>query len=111
MRLHVPLVTICVNVIAVLASSDFLDSTTVFIQSLEDASSPISPLAEIKYNPSTLDAEVTEFFTPQLPSESKLVRIGVYDKGTSSWKSATSMTSVESFSKGYRPTLVVSLDG
>jgi len=34
----------------------------------------------------------------------------VYDAATSSWKSSTSMTSAESFSKGYSPTLVLSLD-
>jgi hypothetical protein len=109
MRPIVPLLTLCANAIAILAASDFIDSTTVYIQSIDSTSSP-SPLAEIKYNPSTLDAELAEFFAPELAPELKHVRIGVYDVATSSWKSSTSMTSADSFAKGYRPTIVLSLD-
>jgi len=103
------LLALCINAITSLATSDFIDSTTVYIQSIDSTSSP-SPLAEIKYNPSTLDAELAEFYAPELAAESKHVRIGVYDAATSSWKSSTSMTSVDSFVKGYRPTIVLSLD-
>lgn len=103
------LLTLCANAIGALAASDFIDSTTVYIQSIDSTSSP-RPLAEIKYNPSTLDAEIAEFFTPELAPQSKHVRIGVYDAATSTWKSSTSMTSADSFAKGYRPTIVLSLD-
>jgi len=104
------LIALCANAIVIFAGSDFIDSTTIYVQSIESASSTISPLAEIKYNPSTLDAELAEFFAPESLPESKLLRIGVYDVETSSWKSSTSMTSADSFSKGFRPTFVLSLD-
>lgn len=103
------LVTIWINAIQVLAGADFIDSTTVYVQAL-DSNSPARPLAEIKYNPSTLDAELAEFFAPDLSPESKAVRIGVYDAATSTWKSSTSVASASNFAKGYRPTVVLSLD-
>jgi hypothetical protein len=92
------------------ASSNLIDRTTVYIQSVESTAAPAIPLAEIKYNPSTLSAELTSFDFPELDPESKLLRVGVYDVTTSSWKSSTSTTSAESFAKGYSPTLVLSLD-
>lgn len=101
--------TLCINAVVIIAGSEFIDSTTIYIQSIESVSSPI-PLAEIKYNPSTLDVQLADFFAPALSPESKLVRIGVYDATTSTWKSSTSMTSADTFSKGFRPTLVLSLD-
>lgn len=109
MRLPILLLGLCAQIFTASASSEFTDSTTVYIQPI-DSTSPASPLAEIKYNPSTLDAELVSFEAPELPPDAKLVRIGVYDAATSAWKSSTSMTSTESFSKGYRPTLVLSLD-
>ena len=104
------LVTFFFQIFAAGASSNLIDSTTVYIQSIESSQTPASPLAEIKYNPSTLSAELVSFDAPELSSESKLLRIGVYDVATSTWKSSTSVTSVESFSKGYSPTFVLSLD-
>ena len=97
-------------VLAFAASSELIDSTTVYIQSVESSATPVIPLAEIKYNPSTLSAELTSFDLPELDPEDKLLRVGVYDVSTSSWKSSTSTTSAESFGKGYSPTLVLSLD-
>lgn len=98
------------NLLAIRASSNLIDSTTVYIQSIESSLTTITPLAEIKYNPSTLSAELVSFDAPELSSESKLLRVGVYDVATSTWKSSTSMTSAENFSKGYSPTFVLSLD-
>ncbi|PMD13934.1 cyclin-domain-containing protein [Hyaloscypha hepaticicola] len=92
------------------ASSELIDSTTVYIQSVGSSATPVIPLAEIKYNPSTLSAELASFDFPELDREAKLLRVGVYDVSTSSWKSSTSTTSAESFGKGYSPTLVLSLD-
>ncbi|CZR53855.1 uncharacterized protein PAC_03737 [Phialocephala subalpina] len=107
MRVLIILTALCTSVFA--ATSDLIDSTTVYIQPINSISSP-APLAEIKYNPSTLSAELVSFDAPEIESESKLLRVGIYDIATSSWKSSTSMTSAETFSKGYRPTLVLSLD-
>lgn len=96
--------------VLVIAGSDFIDSTTVYIQSVSSASAPVRPLADVKYNPSTLDVELSKFYAPDLSPESGNVRIGVYDAATSSWKTSTSITSVRSFAKGYQPTIVLSLD-
>ncbi|KAF4632233.1 hypothetical protein G7Y89_g5892 [Cudoniella acicularis] len=92
------------------SSSDLIDSTTVSIQTVESSSTPINTLAEIKYNPSTLSAELVSYDAPELSPEPKLLRIGVYDAATSSWKSSTSTMSAESFAKGYSPTIVLNLD-
>jgi hypothetical protein len=97
-------------VLAFAASSELIDSTTVYIQSVGSSATPVIPLAKIKYNPSTLSAELASFDFPELDPEAKLLRVGVYDVSTSSWKSSTSTTSAESFGKGYSPTLVLSLD-
>ena len=102
------LVALCAPVFA--ASSDLIDSTTVYIQPVSSSSTPVIPLAEIKYNPSTLSAEIVSFDASERDPEAKLLRVGVYDVATSSWKSSTSTTSAENFAKGYRPTLVLSLD-
>lgn len=109
MRLPVLFLGLCAQIFTTSAVSDFIDSTTVYIQPV-DTSSPASPLAEIKYNPSTLDAELVSFEAPEFADDTKLVRIGVYDTATSTWKSSTSMTSSDTFSRGFRPTLVLSLD-
>lgn len=103
--------TLCVQVLGAIPSSESTDSTTISIQPIASSATPINTLAEIGYNPSTLSAEILSYEAPELPTDSKLLRIGVYDTATSSWKSSTSVTSVESFSKGYSPTLVISLDG
>jgi hypothetical protein len=108
MRFFAILVALCAPVFA--ASSELIDSTTVYIQSVESSSTPVIPLAEIKYNPSTLSAELISFDAPELSPESKLLRVGVYDVASSSWKSSTSTTSAQNFAKGYSPTLVLSLD-
>ena len=57
-----------------------------------------------------LSASIHSFEPPELSPDSQLVRVGIYDPATSKWKSSTSLTSAESFSKGYRPTLVLNLD-
>jgi hypothetical protein len=110
MKTLVLFLSLCALLSAAFAVPELIDSTTVYIQPIDGSSSPAGPLAEIKYNPSTLDAELESFEAPEISPEAKLVRIGVYDAATSTWKSSTSMTSAESFSKGFRPTLVLSLD-
>jgi hypothetical protein len=92
------------------SSSELIDSTTIHIQSVGSSTSSIATLAEIQYNPSTLSAEIISFEPPELTGDSKLVRIGIYDAASLTWKSSTSVTSVDNFSKGFRPTIVLSLD-
>jgi len=103
----ITLLALCTTALSL--SADLIDSTTISIQPLS-GSAPILSLAEIKYNPSTLDAEIVSYSPPALPTDSELVRVGVYDAATGRWKSSTSMTAAESFAKGYRPTIVLSLD-
>lgn len=110
MRLSALFLGLCAQILIASALSDFIDSATVYIQPIDASTNPASPLAEIKYNPSTLDAELVSFEAPEFPPEAKLVRVGVYDAATSTWKSSTSMTSTDTFSKGFRLTLVLSLD-
>jgi len=109
MKLLSMILTFCVQALVVSCASELIDTTTVYIQPIGSTAS-ISPLAEIKYNPSTLTAELVSFDAPELSTDSKLVRIGIYDVSTASWKSSTSVTSAESFSKGYSPTILLSLD-
>jgi hypothetical protein len=117
MRLPVLLLlSLCARTIPALSSSSdtaavLTDHTTIYLEPIDHAnSSPAVPLAEIKYNPSTLDAEILSFEAPEIPSDTRLVRIGTWDAAASTWKSATSMTSAETFARGFRPTLVVTLD-
>jgi hypothetical protein len=107
MRLFKHLLALCATAVAA-ATSELTDTTAVYLQSVD--SSAVTLLAEIEYNPSTLVAEIKEYEAPGLATDSKLLRVGVYDKVTSSWKSSTSVTSIESFGKGYAPTITLSLD-
>ena len=85
-------------------------TTTVCLQSIASTPLPIIPFAEIKYDPFTLSTEFVTFDAPEVPSETNLIRIGLYDTATQVWKSSTSVTSADSFSKGYAPFIVLSLD-
>jgi len=107
MRAFQLLLALCAT--AIVTASELIDETTIYIQSIE-SSSTASPLAEIKFNPSTLEAELESYDAPILSPDTKVVRIGVYDAITSVWKSSTSITSAESFAKGFRPTIVLNLD-
>src|SRR5947208_99883 len=110
MRLLPPLLTLCTAALAA-SAAELIDSTEIFIQAVDSSTTPAHPLAEIKYNPSTLSAELISFEPPSLPDgPSSLVRIGIYDSIAAAWKSSTSVTSAESFAKGYSPTFVLSLD-
>lgn len=106
MRFFQSLLALCAASIAA-ASSELIDSTAVYIQAV--GSSSISLLADVQYNPSTLTAEIASYEAPELPADAELIRVGVYDKSTRSWTSSTSVTSIESFGKGYSPTIVLSL--
>lgn len=120
MRFLSLLIIPCWQALAAGTSPDLIDSATVYIQAVGFSLSAPSPLASIEFNPSTLSAEIITYEAPDfigdssedLPifSDDSLLRIGIYDEATSRWKSSTSMTSIASFSKGYAPTIIISLD-
>ncbi|KAI9048145.1 hypothetical protein LZ554_007940 [Drepanopeziza brunnea f. sp. 'monogermtubi'] len=119
MRLFITLIAVYAPALAAAAaaaasSSSLIDSTTIYIQPLAPTSSspePV-PLAEIKYSLSTLSSEIVSYIPPDLDllSATKLLRVGIFDPSTSTWKSSVSSTSAETFAKGYSPTIVVNLD-
>src|SRR4051794_15343528 len=86
-------------------------TASVYIQPLGSTTTP-SLLAEIRYDVlEPASAEVSSFEAPELPEDTSLVRIGIYDTKTKSWVSSTSVASVDNFSKGYSPHFVLSIDG
>jgi hypothetical protein len=85
-------------------------TTTIYVQPIDSRSSPITPLADVQYDPSSLSAEISSFNAPALSPETNLVRIGIYDPVRHAWESSTSVTSVNSFRKDYAPILILSLD-
>lgn len=83
-------------------------SNTVYAQAI--GSIGIFPLAKVQYDSSTLDAELISYDSPGLDPGVKLVRLGIYDSVEKLWSSSTTVTSAESFSKGYLPTIVITID-
>lgn len=87
------------------------DLAQVYIQPITTGSEPAPAiLAEVQYqlsDPST--SELTNYEPPELPEDTQLVRVGLYDPSASAW-SASSVASVENFSKGYAPTITLSVD-
>ncbi len=113
MKVLTVLFAFCATAIAALDNSAKIDSpgsATVYIQAVQATTTPATPLAEIKFNPSTLSAEIVSYDAPEIDPEAKLLRVGIYDAASSTWISSTSVTSVDSFAKGYQPTIVLSLD-
>ena len=95
---------------AALASAD-VRTASIYLQPIGHSTTP-TLLAEIKYDVlEPASAEVSSFEAPELPEDTSLVRIGIYDTKTKSWVSSTSVTSVDNFSKGYSPHFVLSVDG
>ncbi|KAI2631958.1 hypothetical protein GGR54DRAFT_581560 [Hypoxylon sp. NC1633] len=92
-------------------------TVAIYIQPISQSSSTAAaapaPLAQIRYDPAAAspDAEVTSYEAPELPDETKLVRIGVYSPSAKRWVSSTSVASVDNFGKGYSPTVMLSVDG
>ncbi|KAI1460834.1 hypothetical protein F4805DRAFT_415671 [Annulohypoxylon moriforme] len=88
-------------------------TAAIYIQPVTQSPSAPAPLAEIRYDPASVTsdaAEVTAYEAPDIPEEAKLVRVGVYNPSAKKWESSTSVASVENFSKGYSPTLMLSVD-
>ncbi|ROT40297.1 hypothetical protein SODALDRAFT_321672 [Sodiomyces alkalinus F11] len=80
-------------------------------------------LAEVQFDPTTPEsATVLSYDAPDLLFEAdaetetnadldaNLVRIGLYDSKKSTWISSTSVTSASTFSKGYSPHLLLTVD-
>ena len=91
-------------------SPPLTDSTNVYIQPISTTPQPITLLSTISYNPSTLSSALTTFSAPSLPPSTTLLRVGIYDPASSTWKSSTTVTSIENFTKGYAPTITLTLD-
>ncbi|KAI1107315.1 hypothetical protein F4804DRAFT_297556 [Jackrogersella minutella] len=86
-------------------------TAAIYIQPVSQSPTAPAPLAEIRYDAAVAsDAEVVSYEAPEIPDEVSLVRIGLYDPSTKRWESSTSVASVENFSKGYSPTLILSVD-
>ena len=82
----------------------------IYIQPVETSGAP-SPLAEVSYDLAALaTTSVISYDAPDIPESSKLVRIGLFDRKTKSWVSGTTVASAENFSKGYSPTITLSID-
>ncbi|KAI0451542.1 cyclin-domain-containing protein [Xylaria acuta] len=86
-------------------------TTTIYIQAVAASPAAPVPLAELQYDilaPS--EAQVLTYEAPELPDETKLVRIGAYDPAAKKWTSSTSVASVGNFDKGFSPALMLSVD-
>jgi hypothetical protein len=86
-------------------------TATIYIQAVAASSAAPLPLAELQYDvlaPS--EAQVLSYEAPELPEETKLVRVGLYDPAAKRWASSTSVASVGNFDKGYSPALMLSVD-
>ncbi|KAI1657440.1 hypothetical protein F4813DRAFT_389616 [Daldinia decipiens] len=99
--------------LALASSASAADRTAaIYIQPVSQSPAAPAPLAEIRYNSAAAapSAEVVSYEAPELPDETELVRIGVYNAAAKRWESSTSVASVGNFGKGYSPTLVLSVD-
>ena len=67
-----------------------------------------STLAQIKYNPTTLDASISSYQSPFFEQEADLVKVGIYYSKSSTWERATT-ASVHNFDKGYSPLIILTL--
>jgi hypothetical protein len=111
MKLHIQFTSLLLAVAAASGSTDVSSTTTtICLQSIATPPLPFIGLAEIQYDSSTLNAEFASYNAPEISSEVRLVRIGTCDTVTQVWKSSTSITSAESFNKGYAPVFILSLD-
>ncbi|ESZ95030.1 hypothetical protein SBOR_4563 [Sclerotinia borealis F-4128] len=119
MKLTTLLLALSAHVFCITATvTEQIDTATIYIQPL--TSSSAYPLASISYNPSTLSASLLSYEpptdllpSPQDPSSSpndNLALTGIFDEKTSTFKSSTSLLSLTNFEKGYRPTILLTID-
>ncbi|KAI1201930.1 hypothetical protein F5X97DRAFT_319939 [Nemania serpens] len=91
------------------AASD--QTSTIYIQVVAASLTAPVPLAELQYDTlAPSEAQVLTYEAPELPEETKLVRVGVYDPVAKAWTSSTSVASADNFDKGYSPALMLSVD-
>ncbi|KAF7866780.1 hypothetical protein EAF04_005622 [Stromatinia cepivora] len=112
------LLALCAHILPIAAAiTEQTDTATIYIQPL--ISDSAYPLATISYNPSTLSASLLSYEPPidLLPSPSSsssplenLALTGTFDTQTSIFKSSTSLLSLDNFQKGYKPTILLTLD-
>lgn len=109
------------------AAADTERTASVYLQPITSSATEIPPtlLAKIRYSldprPSTTSSEsdsdgsqqqqpeVISYEAPDLPEETKLLRVGFYDPSSKKWISSTSVASVENFGKGYSPNFVLTV--
>ena len=83
----------------------------VYIQPVSPNSDLPQPLAEISYDPiAPTSGSIISYEAPEIPESASLLRIGLYDPVTSKWTAGTTVTSVDTFSKGYSPNLILSVN-
>ncbi|KAG6010979.1 hypothetical protein E4U21_000006 [Claviceps maximensis] len=91
-------------------------STEIYIQPIISHPSPQAPssplpLAEISYDLVALaSAAIVSYESPEIPESASLIRIGVYDTGSKTWTSGTTVASTENLAKGYSPTIVINVN-
>lgn len=91
----------------------FADPRTVQIHVQPLTAPPVepAPLAEVSYDPLVPDSSsIVAYEAPEIPESADLVRVGVYDPKSSRWISGATVASAENFSKGYAPTLMLTVD-
>lgn len=95
---------------AALVAADQL-TAQVYIQPVLPNSDLPQPLAEISYDPiAPTISSIVSYEAPELPESASLLRIGIYDPRTSKWTAGTTVTSVDTFSKGYSPNIILSVN-
>ena len=104
MKLLSLLLSLCSVTFAERQTSNEERTATISLQPLLPIPPPPSVLATVSYNPSTLSASLTSFEPPILPDDDSLLRISL-----SSSQSST-LTSAQTFQKGYRPIFLLSLN-
>ncbi|KAI1364207.1 hypothetical protein F5Y08DRAFT_217810 [Xylaria arbuscula] len=82
----------------------------IYVQAVAASPATPVPLAELQFDTlAPSEAQVITYDAPELPEETKLVRVGVYDPTAKQWASSTSVSSIDNFAKGYAPTLILSV--
>lgn len=111
MRLTHPLLLLLSTALLALAASPVSNlDLTIYAWPVLPSSTP-TPLAQISYNPSTLDATLKSWTPPTEPLDSTtLLRIGLHDPSTpDSWTGVA--TSASSLQPAYRKKLTLFTDG
>ncbi|KAI0472300.1 hypothetical protein F4859DRAFT_100145 [Xylaria cf. heliscus] len=86
-------------------------TAAIYIQAIGASPAAPVPLAELQYDTlAPSEAQVLTYEAPELPDETQLVRVGVYDPAAKQWTSSTSAASVDNFDKGFSPALMLSVD-